>query len=114
MTNYILESNINISRNNFLFTRIYGFEMLHDISIQLNGDVMLLMPIGDVKQSNIRYRYEDILRMTHERTNMKSKILSNKNFENALMIKTQKHENHNINYRVLQYNRFNHFKNLLC
>ena len=87
MTNYILESNINISRNNFLFTRIYGFEMLHDISIQLNRDVMLLMPIGDVKQSNIRYRYEDILRMTHERTNMKSKILSNKNFENLLIYK---------------------------
>ena len=78
MENYILESNSNISRNNFLFTRIYGFEMLHDISIQLNRDVMLLMPIGDVKQCNIRYRYEDILRMTHERTNMKSKILSKK------------------------------------
>ena len=87
MKNYVVKSNSNISRNNFLFTRIYGFEMLHDISIQLNGDVMLLMPIGDVKQSNIRYRYEDILRMTHERKNMKCNILSNKNFENALIYK---------------------------
>ena len=90
MTSYVLESDSNISRNNFLFPRIYGFEMLHDISIQLNRDVMLLMPIGDVKQSNIRYRYEDILRMTHERTNMKSKILSNKNLENALIYKNTK------------------------
>ena len=86
MKKCILERNYNIYRNNFLFTRIYGFEMLHDISIQLNRDVMLLMPIGDVKQSNIRYRYEDILRMTHERTNMKSKILSKK-FENAMIYK---------------------------
>ena len=46
---------------------------------------MLLMPIGDVKQSNIRYRYEDILRMTHEGANMKSKILSIKNFENDII-----------------------------
>ena len=52
--------------------------MLHDISIQLNRDVMLLMPIGDVKQSNIRYRYEDILRMTHERTNMKKQNIVQK------------------------------------
>ena len=27
-------------------------------NVQLNGDVMLLLPIGDVKQSNICYSYE--------------------------------------------------------
>ena len=53
--------------------RKYVSEILHDISTQLNMDVMLPLPVGDVKQSNIisvwRYFAYDSW------TNMKCKIL---------------------------------------